>query len=99
MRGGHFDDRGRGRGRGRAGYRDWASRDAARDGGLGDDKNKRTLTDFRISGLDIPGLDWSWRAETVPPGQKAGDNKAEAKVRSERYPVVELEVDKSSGQA
>lgn len=24
---------------------------------------KRTLTDFRISGLDCPELEWSWKAD------------------------------------
>jgi hypothetical protein len=92
MRGGHFEDRGRGRGKGRGGHRDWAGRDAARDGGLGDDKNKRTLTDFRISGLDIPDLDWSWRAENMTPAQKADEDIAETKVRKKPFALEREEL-------
>jgi hypothetical protein len=92
MRSGHFEERGggggggRGRGRGRGAYREWGSKEGGggRDGGgasAGEDKNKTTLTDFRISGLDIPALDWSWRAETVvPPVQTSDEQRAESKV-------------------
>lgn len=42
--------------------RKWG-RDAATSGGK--DEAKRTLTDFRISGLEIPELDWEWKAEVI----------------------------------
>ena len=55
----------RGGGRGRAPTRSWNGREQyARNDKAQSRDRKKTLTDFRISGLSIPELDWAWEAES-----------------------------------
>lgn len=49
---------------------------------------KRTLTDFRISGLAIPELDWSWKTEAVQAVVKAIVDTAAEDAKEESTPAL-----------
>ena len=53
----------------------------------GRDDVKRTLTDFRISGLDIPEIEWEWKAEVLQAVVKTIVEAAEAAETAEPEPV------------
>lgn len=102
---GNTSFRGRGHGQGRSGRQDGASSHTGnRDASMGNfgsggkkDENRRTLTDFKIIGLEMPELGWTWGV--LPAAIKAEERVAATNAEFSHDPVKQesMEGDTSLG--